>query len=123
MDRRSSLGQTWMTVLLIASLWFTSRSNKTSDPSMQELLYAGTVVADLREFHRGFMRSLLHSPLKGTTVHDGLIGGWRRGWESYQLPLLDIRILLILRCAQYAKNAQSANRWYTAGTRRKLVPA
>src|SRR6267142_1217743 len=82
MDRRSSLGQTWMTVLLIASLWFTSRSNKTSDPSMQELLYAGTVVADLREFHRGFMRSLLHSPLKGTTVHDGLIGGWRRGWES-----------------------------------------
>jgi hypothetical protein len=29
-----------MTVLLIASLWFTSRSNKTSDPSMQELLCA-----------------------------------------------------------------------------------
>src|SRR3981189_2277930 len=38
MDRRSSLGQTWMTVLLIASLWFTNRSNKTSDPSMQELM-------------------------------------------------------------------------------------
>src|SRR6267143_3026209 len=81
MDRRSSLGQTWMTVPSIASLWFTSRSNKTSDPSMQELLCARTVVADLREFHRGFMRSLLHSPLKGTTVHDGLTGGWRRGWD------------------------------------------
>jgi len=27
------------------------------------------------------------------------------------------RNLLILRCAQYAKNAQSANRRYTAGTR------
>src|SRR6266550_1201850 len=43
MDRRSSLGQTWMTVLLIASLWFTSRSNKTSDPSMQKLLCARAV--------------------------------------------------------------------------------
>jgi len=33
-----------------------------------------------------------------------------RGWDLNPLPLLKTRNLLILRCAQYAKNAQSANR-------------
>jgi hypothetical protein len=42
---------------------------------------------------------------------------WRRGWDLNPLPLLDTRKLLILRYAQYAKNAQSASRRYTAGTR------
>jgi hypothetical protein len=41
---------------------------------------------------------------------------WRRGELHYGSPLKP-RNLLILRCSQYAKNAQSAKRRYTAGTR------
>ena len=73
-----------MTVLLIASLWFTSRSNKTSDPSMQKLLCARAVPRLLWRICVNSVEivALLDSPLEGTIVHDGLIGGWRRGWES-----------------------------------------
>src|SRR6266404_9294878 len=91
MDGRSSLGQTWMTVLLIASRRFTSRSNKTSDPSMQELLCALTgpgCCGGSARIPSRLLRSLRDSPLVGTTVHDGLIGGWRRGWDYTQRNLL-----------------------------------
>ena len=47
-------------------------------------------------------------------------GRWRRG-ELHYSSLLKLSKLLILRYAQYAKNAQSASRRYTAGTRRLQV--
>ena len=46
---------------------------------------------------------------------------WRRGELHYGGPLKS-RNLLILRYAQYAKNAQSARRRYTAGTRNISMP-
>src|SRR2546427_2909511 len=47
---------------------------------------------------------------------------WRRGWDLNPHPPLKARILLILRYATNAKNAQSANRRYTAGTRNTDLP-
>jgi hypothetical protein len=52
-------------------------------------------------------------------------GRWRRG-ELHYGGSLKLSNLLILRCSQYAKNAQSANRGYTAGTWiivRPILPA
>ena len=68
--------------------------------------------------HRHLLRFLLHrfTPYEkrfGLSVMEP----WRRGWDSHHNTPLRTRNLLILRCAQDAKNAQKASRRYTAGTR------